>query len=56
MTRHSRALGVLGGEKAGTELNRDILWQRVKPLGLEGVALVAIDETWSAMRFRIDKA
>jgi hypothetical protein len=41
-----------GGKKAGTDLNRDILWQLMSRYGLAGVALVAIDTTWSAMRFR----
>jgi hypothetical protein len=36
-----------------TDLNRDILWQHLKPYHLEGVAMVAVDETWSAMRFKI---
>lgn len=41
-----------GGTKAGTDLNRDLLWQRMSERGLAGVTLVALDETWSAMRFR----
>lgn len=42
-----------GGAKAKTDLNRDVLWELVADgHGLEGVTLVAIDETWSAMRFR----
>jgi hypothetical protein len=41
-----------GGVRAGTDLNRDLLWQRLQPHGLTGVSLVAIDATWSAMRFR----
>jgi hypothetical protein len=41
-----------GGKKAGTDLNRDILWEVMSRYGLAGVALVAIDTTWSAMRFR----
>jgi hypothetical protein len=41
-----------GGAKAGTDLNRDILWQAVEPRGWTGVSLVAIDDRWSAMRFR----
>jgi hypothetical protein len=36
----------------GTDLNRDKLFQLVKPYGIEGVRLVSIDEVWSAMRFR----
>jgi len=36
----------------GTDLNRDKLFQLMKPYGIEGVRLVSIDEVWSAMRFR----
>ena|SRR5579871_3208910 len=41
-----------GGETAGTDLNRDIIWRRLEPEGLTGVTLVSIDDEWSAMRFR----
>jgi len=41
-----------GGAKAGTDLNRDILWQAVEPRGWTGVSLVAVDDVWSAMRLR----
>jgi hypothetical protein len=41
-----------GGAKAGTDLNRDILWDAVSHHNLSGVTLVSLDETWSAMRFR----
>jgi hypothetical protein len=41
-----------GGAKAGTDLNRDILWNAVSPHGLSGVALVSLNDVWSAMRFR----
>lgn len=41
-----------GGVKAGTDLNRDILWARLGDAGLTGVTLVAVDATWSAMRAR----
>ncbi|MEF2968911.1 YdeI/OmpD-associated family protein [Paenibacillus sp. M1] len=41
-----------GGVKAGTDLNRDHGWETVRKAGYEGVALVSIDETWSAMRYR----
>jgi hypothetical protein len=41
-----------GGRKAGTDLHRDILWQAMGEIGWMGVTLVALDETWSAMRFR----
>ncbi len=41
-----------GGARAGTDLNRDILWKLMERYGLAGVSLVALDDTWSAMRFR----
>ena len=41
-----------GGAKAGTDLNRDILWDAVSQHNLSGVTLVSLDEVWSAMRFR----
>jgi len=41
-----------GGKKAGTDLNRDLLWQELSRSGLTGVTLVAVDETWSALRVR----
>jgi len=41
-----------GGTRAGTDLNRDVLWKAMEKKRLVGVTLVAIDDTWSAMRFR----
>jgi hypothetical protein len=41
-----------GTSKIETDLNRDHGWEVVVRAGLEGVRLVAIDDTWSAMRFR----
>src|SRR5438067_2939738 len=38
--------------KLGTDLNRDTLWPLLEKKGFEGVRLVALDETWSAMMFR----
>lgn len=35
------------------ELSRDVLWKALEPHGLGPVSMVAIDATWSAMRFRI---
>src|SRR3982750_3886272 len=39
-------------KKLGTDLNRDSLWKLMEPEGFEGVRLVSLDETWSAMMFR----
>ncbi|WP_433945932.1 YdeI/OmpD-associated family protein [Paenibacillus sp. SN-8-1] len=41
-----------GGAKAGTDLNRDKGWDTVRDLGYEGVSFIAIDDKWSAMRYR----
>lgn len=41
-----------GSAKAGTDLNRDILFQWLKGEGLQAVAQVAVDDYWSAMRFK----
>jgi hypothetical protein len=41
--------------KLGTDLNRDILWKHLLPQGIQGVRQVALDGTWSAMRFRPKK-
>jgi hypothetical protein len=41
-----------GGAKAGTDLNRDILQERLARHGLVGVSLISLDETWSGMRVR----
>jgi hypothetical protein len=37
---------------ADTDLNRDTLWPLLEKKGFEGVRLVALDDTWSAMMFR----
>jgi hypothetical protein len=41
-----------GGARAGTDLDRDILREYLQPKGLTAVSLVALDATWSAMRFK----
>lgn len=38
--------------KLDTDLNRDTLWPLLEKKGFEGVRLVALDDTWSAMMFR----
>ncbi len=38
--------------KVTTDLTRDTLWPLVEPLGWGPVASVAIDETWSGLRFK----
>ncbi|MBV8086648.1 MAG: hypothetical protein JO247_17735 [Chloroflexi bacterium] len=42
-----------GGKKAGTDLNRDILHDKMEHDYQQiGVSLVSLDDAWSAMRFR----
>jgi hypothetical protein len=38
--------------KIKTDINRDAGWDAVHKTGMEGVSLISIDDTWSAMRFR----
>jgi hypothetical protein len=41
-----------GSSRMETDLNRDILWKLMEPTGWRPVGQVAIDEVWSAVRFR----
>ncbi|MGE5595723.1 MAG: hypothetical protein ACM3S1_06755 [Hyphomicrobiales bacterium] len=41
-----------GSSKLQTDITRDRGWDPVWDRGLEGVSLVSVDDTWSAMRFR----
>jgi hypothetical protein len=41
-----------GSSKIKTDINRDTLWPVVQAHGWRPVRQVAIDETWSALRFR----
>ena len=34
------------------DVNRDSLWQLIAPYGLRPITQVAVDDTWSALRFR----
>lgn len=40
------------GGQLGTDVNRDILWELTKPMGIRPVRQISIDEVWSALRFR----
>ncbi len=42
-------------KKYKTTINRDIGWERIGELNFEAVRQVAIDEDWSAIRFRETK-
>lgn len=41
-----------GGSSIKTDVNRDKLWEMLKPTGYRPVAQVSIDRDWSAIRFR----
>lgn len=41
-----------GSSGLKTDLSRDKGWDSVKAAGFEGVSLILVDDTWSAMRFR----
>ena len=38
--------------KRGSDLNRDVIWADLATSGLRPVAQVAIDDRWSALRFK----
>ena len=38
--------------KGDKQLHRDTLWKLGETFGFEGVSLVAVDDVWSAMRFK----
>jgi len=40
--------------KIKTDISRDDGWDGLNALGLQGVSLISVDDTWSAMRFRPD--
>ena len=41
-----------GASKVKTDVNRDRLWVAVQPIGWQPVRQIALDEVWSAMRFK----
>jgi hypothetical protein len=40
------------GSRLEADLSRDIIWKALAPLGLQPVTQIAVDDTWSALRFR----
>lgn len=40
------------GSPLGSDINRDRVWPVIEPTGWRPVRQIAIDETWSALRFR----
>jgi len=47
-----RVLWVAYPKGGRADINRDSLWRLLAPHGLRPITQVAIDETWSALRFR----
>jgi hypothetical protein len=41
-----------GSSQVKTDVNRDILWAAVLPLGWRPVRQIALDEVWSLLRFK----
>jgi hypothetical protein len=41
-----------GSSGIKTDINRNILWQTAKDYGIRPVSAIAIDDTWSGLRFR----
>jgi hypothetical protein len=41
-----------GGSPLASDINRDRVWPVIEPTGWRPVRQIAIDETWSALRFR----
>ena len=41
-----------GTSKVKTDVNRDQLWAAVEPIGWQPIRQIALDEVWSAMRFK----
>ncbi len=42
-----------GTSKVKADINRDIIRENAKTVGLEAVAMVSVDDTWSALRLKI---
>jgi hypothetical protein len=42
-----------GTSKITVDINRDTINQYAKSVGLKGVAMIAVDNTWSALRLKI---
>jgi hypothetical protein len=58
LARHLAPRGILWlsypkARQLATDLNRDILAAAVEPMGLEPVAMVSLDEVWSALRCKV---
>lgn len=43
---------IVSYKKSDKAVHRDTLHEEMKTHGFQGVALIAVDDTWSAMRFK----
>jgi hypothetical protein len=41
-----------GTSKVKTDVNRDKLWEMMKPSGWQAIRMIALDDVWSLMRFK----
>lgn len=41
-----------GSSKVKTDVNRDILWAAIESIGWQPIRQIALDEVWSALRFK----
>lgn len=41
-----------GSSKIKSDISRDKGWDTIREKGFQGVSLISVDDTWSAMRFR----
>jgi hypothetical protein len=41
-----------GTSKVKTDVNRDKLWVTIQPIGWQPIRQIALDDVWSAMRFK----
>jgi len=42
-----------GTSQIKTDINRDTIREYARSIGLEGVAMISVDDTWSALRLKI---
>ena len=42
-----------GTSKTKTDINRDTIVEYARTLGLEGVAMISVDDDWSALRLKV---
>lgn len=42
-----------GTSGVATDLKREVMWDAAKPAGLQAVSQIAVDDIWSALRFKI---